>query len=231
MKLWTRRSGSKTVHSEEWFSDLYSRMPIPDKNYPHVGGPGDDFLRQVAFGPKKPALSDPRTAHVADCPYCLQRIAQLRQEPATKRVPFIPVAAFAMAVLLVLVSLGWHSWKHRSATAQLAANSTLDLTAVSATRGASLSQQPLIHLPRRPDVLTILLPLFSDGGQYTVQILPDKTKPEAVAAAQGVAAQSGNVTSLKVEFDLSHVQPGVYYLATVHGTDEATYYYPIAVND
>lgn len=219
------------MRSEEWFSDLYSRVAIPDTNQPHVGGPGDDFLRRLAFGPKKPALSDVRTAHVVDCPYCLQRIAELRQEPDRKRLPLIPVAAFAMAILLIAVSIGWYSWTSRAATTQRATNSTLDLTSVSATRGGTQSRQPLIHLPRRKENLTIRLPLFSDEGQYTVKILSDKTKPEAVAEARGTTAQSGNGTALEVEFDLSHVQPGVYYLATVHGADEATYYYPIAISD
>ncbi len=41
----------------------------------------------------------------------------------------------------------------------------------------------------------------------------------------------GKDTSLKVTLDLTHVNQGIYYLATVHGADQATYYYPIAVRD
>lgn len=219
------------MHSEDWFSDLYRRMPTPENDQPHVGGPSDEFLRTIAFGPKKPALSDPRAAHVAECSYCLRRLAELRIEPARKGLPLVPVAAFATAVLLIALSLGWHFRPHPAAHSELAANQTLDLSSISATRGGTQSRDPLIRLPRRRDELMIRLPLFSDGGQYAVEILSDKAKPEAVAVAQGTAVQDGNTTTLKVAFDLSQVKQGIYYLATVHGADQATYYYPIAISD
>ncbi len=219
------------MHSEDWFSDMYRRAPIPQTDQPHVGGPGDEFLRQIAFGSNKPTLSDPRAAHVADCPYCLQRLAELRVEPAKKSFPLIPVAAFATVLLLIALAIGWRLQTRSAVREELAANQTLDLSNVSATRGGTQSQQPIIRLPRRQDELTIRLPLFSDGGLYSVEILSDRTRPGAVAKAQGTATQEGNTTTLKVAFDLSRVKQGIYYLATVHGADQATYYYPIAISD
>lgn len=219
------------MRSEEWFSDRYRKMPIAPTDKSHIGGPGDVFLRQIAFGPNKPPLSNPRAAHVADCPYCLQRLAELRVEPARANFPLIPVAVFATAVLLIVLAIGWRLKTGSGAHEEEAANQTLDLSSVSATRGAAPSQEPIIRLPRRQDELTILLPLFSDDGQYSVEILSDRTRPGAVAVAQGTAIQTGKTATLKVAFDLSKVEQGIYYLATIHGADKATYYYPIAIRD
>jgi len=219
------------VRSDEWFSERYSKMPVTPSDAPHVGGPGEAFLRQIAFGPKKPSLSDSRTAHVADCPYCLQRLAELRAEPPKASFPLIPVAMFATAVLLIAVALAWRFRASPTAHQELASIQTLDLTSQSATRGPASVQEPLLRLPRRLDELTIRLPLFSDDGPYSVEILPDRTGSEPVAVAKGTATQMGKDTSLKVNLDLTDVKQGIYYLATVHGADEATYYYPIAVRD
>lgn len=206
-------------------------MPITPSNKPHVGGPGEAFLRQIAFGPKKPPLSDPRTAHVADCPYCLQRLAELRAEPTKTTFPAVRVAMLATAVLLIVVALTWHLKTGPTRHEELATVQTLDLTTQSANRGRAPSQDPILLLPRRLDELTIKLPLFSDDGPYSVEILPDRTGSGPVAVAKGTAAQMGKTISLKVTLDLTQVKQGIYYLATVHGADQATYYYPIAVKD
>lgn len=219
------------MRSEEWFSERYSRTPITPCDEPHVGGPGEAFLRQIAFGPKKPLLCDPRTAHVADCPYCLQRLAELRAEPSKASFPLIPVAMFATAILLIVVAVTWRLRTGPTAHQELAAMQTLDLTNQSATRGRASVQEPLLRMPRRLDELTIRLPLFSDDGPYSVEILTDRTGSGPVAVAKGTATQMGKDTSLKVTLDLTHVKQGIYYLATVHGADQATYYYPIAVRD
>ncbi len=220
------------MRSEEWFAERYSKMPITPGDKPHVGGPGEAFLRQIAFGPKKPPLSDPRTAHVADCPYCLQRLAELRAEPPAKAgFPLVPVALFATAVILIVAALTWRLWPGPTAHHELAAIQTLDLTNQSATRGRGPTQEPILRLPRRRDELTIMLPLFSDDGPYSVEILSDRTGSVPVAVAKGTATQVEKATSLKVTLDLTRVKQGIYYLATVHGADQATYYYPIDIRD
>ena len=219
------------MRSDEWFFERYSRKPITPSDEPHVGGPGEAFLRQIAFGPKKPPLSDPRTAHVADCPYCLQRLAELRAESAQTSFPVLQVAMFATAVLLFAVAMTWRLSTSPGVHEELATNQILDLSTQSATRGRAPGQEPIIRLPRRRDELTIVLPFFSADGLYSVEILTDRTSSGAVAVANGTATQMGKDTSLKVTLDLSHVKQGIYYLATVHGVDQATYYYPVAIKD
>ena len=207
-------------------------MPITPGDKPHIGGPGEAFLRHVAFGPKKPPLSDPRTAHVADCPYCLQRLAELRAEPPAKAgFPLIPVALFATAVLLIVAALTWRIRTGPITHQELAAVQRLDLSNRSATRGQGPTQEPILRLPRNRDELEILLPLFSDDGPYSVEIVSDRTDSVPVAVAKGTATQVGKAISLKVTLDLTRVKQGIYYLATVHGADQATYYYPIDIRD
>lgn len=223
----------KTVRSEDWFADLYRKLPIPPPDEPHIGDPGDTFLKQIAQRSRKPPLSDPRVAHVAQCPYCLRRLMELRGQPPRTGLGLSAGAMFAFAgvFLAIVFVFGWRLHTSSARQEELSSVQTLDLSTSSTTRGGEAKQVPVIRLPRKQDKLTLLLPLFSEQGQYSVQVLADQSQPEAVAIAHGTAAQAGKTTTLKVMLDLSNAKPGIYYLATTHESDEAAYYYPIAVAD
>ena len=66
------------MQSEEWFADLYRKMPVPPTDEPHIDDPGDEFLKQIALCTPKPPLSDPRVQHAAQCPHCIRRIQEFR---------------------------------------------------------------------------------------------------------------------------------------------------------
>ena len=72
--------GTKRVRSEDWLEDIIRRTPvrIPEGAI-HVNDPGEEF-RQQFTDRQKPSLLDPRAQHAAQCPFCLSRIQELRNE-------------------------------------------------------------------------------------------------------------------------------------------------------
>ncbi len=72
------------------------------------------------------------------------------------------------------------------------------------------------HAPVKRDLLVICLPLGSDDGEYSVQIRKTSGENSAVKTYTGVAAISGGRTTLRVNADLSDLEPGHYVLAFRH---------------
>jgi hypothetical protein len=79
--------------------------------------------------------------------------------------------------------------------------------------------------------LSVVLPRFSEAGSYRVNVSTDKTGSQIVASGTGNAFEGdGDKVSLNVTLDLRGAKPGAYFLATVRGTDNGTYYYPLKIN-
>jgi hypothetical protein len=87
-----------------------------------------------------------------------------------------------------------------------------------------------VSLPARVVHLSIVLPRFSDPGRYLIRVSKDKAGNEVVAQAVGDAATSERKTTAVVTLDLRTAQAGEYFLATVRGADNGTYYYPLKIN-
>lgn len=232
MKLWTMKKKRKVVHSEEWFAELYRKLPIAAPEGPHVDNPGEAFLRQLARRSGKPPLSDPRVKHAAQCPYCLLRLRDLQSEAPEERQALRPSIVVAVATLAIVLA-AFLSFKLLGTSRrgqQVSSIQTIDLSELGTTRGAGEGNQvPVFRLPRKQDQVTLILPYFSQDGPYRVQVLAERNGPQPVAEASGNAVRAGKTTILKVALDLSEVKSGVYYLATTHGSDEAAYYYPVQI--
>lgn len=232
MKFWNRKENRRLVHSDEWFADVYRKVPPPPPEGPHLNDPGEMFLRSIVFGPK-PLMSDPRFQHAAQCSYCIRRVQELRTQ-STQQTPKRASTGWAVATVLalgLLAGAGSYSWLHNHKTHQLGmVSQTLDLREQGTSRGGALSSTPLIRLPKSKDRLTILLPAFSEEGQYSVRLLPDRSSAYTAASAEGVAVQREKDVVLRVDLDLQRVKAGLYHLATTHGNGEASYYYPVEVS-
>lgn len=208
------------------------RVPLALPDYPHEGGPDDDFLRQIATARSKPSLLDPRIAHVGHCPYCLRRIMQLREEEHAPKLidhrrSWTVAAAFCCMAIFAAVLFRISVARHPAAV--VADVQTLDLSTQGTVRGAAPSQPPVIRLKRNVDELRLTLPLFSEGGAYSVKILADRDKSVNVAEGMGTAIPAGDKMTLSVKLDLRSAEPGIYFLSTTHGAGAASYYYPVEV--
>ena len=53
---------------------------------------------------------------------------------------------------------------------------------------------------------------------------------QIVASGAGLASESQGKVTLNVALDLRAAKTGAYFLATIRGADNGTYYYPLKVN-
>ena len=118
---------------------------------------------------------------------------------------------------------------HNPPTAEIA-QITLDLFNVDATRGVGRYPVNLPPLPRKIDDVRIILPRFSDQGQYTVAILKSRAADSAVTVRDAATVRSGDRLSLSVRLDLSMVGPGTYLLGTRLRGGDQIYFYPLTIN-
>ena len=218
-------------HSEEWFAALYRNLPLPESSDTgHCDGPDDIFLRKLASFTNKPSPFDPRVAHVASCPQCLRKVRGFREEAqkSRNRPAYLPIGAWTAALVLIILGLSLYLHRRPATEQSVAVSKTLDLSEYGTTRGVP-SPTPVVKLPRRVVDVTLILPRLSDPGPYSVNVLETKQASVSAAQASGTAVQQGLQTLLTVSLDLHAAKPGLYYLSTTHGTDEASYFYPLEV--
>jgi hypothetical protein len=79
-------------------------------------------------------------------------------------------------------------------------------------------------LARRRLALTILLPIGTEDGRYTVQIR--SASGEIVAQANGIAAWTGGAEKLNINLDLTPLSAGAYMIA-IQAADGSPRTYPV----
>ena len=58
----------------------------------------------------------------------------------------------------------------------------------------------------------------------------DRAGSQVVATGLGTARDNAGKVMVNVTLDLRSARPGSYFLATVRGSDNGTYYYPLQVD-
>ena len=148
--------------------------------------------------------------------------------------------AVAAGVAVLLGGASFLAVEHRSSSSNRALVATnvpparvdVDLFNAVTTRGVSDEPTPLqqVALPSSRVDLTVTLPRFSETGPYQVLVAKDRASNEVVARVVGQAFDVEKRVKLTVSLELSHAAPGTYFLATVRGSDNGTYYYPLKIN-
>ncbi len=149
----------------------------------------------------------------------------------------VPIAA-SLLVLVGGVALFKVNSTHSHHPVEVASSAPLDanvdLFEATTARGAGPEEDaaPLqeVTLPAAVVHLHVTLPRFSQGGQYKIMVSTDRAGTEVVAKGTGVAQESANKVMVNVTLDLRSAKPGAYFLATVRGSDNGTYYYPLQVD-
>ncbi len=144
--------------------------------------------------------------------------------------------ALAASILIIFgAAYMYLSQRHPSQTEQVASsvpvNASVDLFNAPTLRGTGDDAAPLqqVMLPAAIVHLSITLPRFSHAGDYKVVVSYDRTGQKQVAEGTGTAKESDGKVDLGVILDLRAAKAGAYFLATVRGSDNGTYYYPLQV--
>jgi hypothetical protein len=208
--------------------------PNPER----IGCPEERTLRALAED--RLPVSHPARLHLSTCSECFAEFRGFRGDWEQSRNVRRRVIGWAVAASLILAS-GVGIWKYQhSRTAQIAAvqmlamkpvNANVDLFNAGTVRGEDDGANSLkqVFLPAAIVQLSVTLPRFSESGHYEVLVSRDKSGNEVVAKGSGDAvANSGKVT-VDVTLDLRAAKPGAYFLATVRGSDNGMYYYPVQI--
>lgn len=107
----------------------------------------------------------------------------------------------------------------------------VDLANAVTARGSSDAATPIeeVTLPTAVVRLSVALPHFSEDGRYAILVSTDRIGKDVVAEGFGTATKDGNNINVSTTLDLRKARPGAYFLATVRGSDNGTYYYPLRV--
>ena len=210
---------------------LLTAYPNPERK----GCPGRDVLSNLAGQERDPDNSN--WYHVWHCSPCYAEFKEMRDarwqagEAQVRRRRRITWAAVTAAALVLIVSGAvWLIQKNRNPVGVELARVTLDLSSIDAKRDVGEDHtMKLLPLPRKLDEVRIILPRFSDEGQYTVAVLKSKNSGSALTVSNAHTARTGQSLVLSVRFDLSRAAPGTYLLGTRLEGGDQIYYYPLTI--
>jgi hypothetical protein len=201
----------------------------------------DNFLADFARSTQKFSLSDSRVEHVTSCAYCMRRFLETRDRQRAllqggknqrNRKRWVIAASLGGCLVILIVSafLLIMPLRRTPSPSQVAeVQRTIDLTNHGTYRGGETVPLQAVSLPPALVHLEIVLPRFSDPGNYTVSVLADKQGTRAVASANGVATGANPRTVLKVTLDLRSAKSGLYFLSTSRESEGGPYYYPLKI--
>jgi hypothetical protein len=157
--------------------------------------------------------------HIATCALCFDAYTRFRRRRRAVRVGG-PILAFVVC-MIVLALL----WPHRASPVPIrppliaelptvpVRKATLDYRGTSPTRSAESQYRPgeAPRLPRAVVDLSILLPIGTEDGAYSVELRASSTR--AVIRANGTAKWDGRAETLATRVDLRQLAAGEYALA------------------
>ncbi len=217
---------------EAWIAQRHQESVLSGGTTPAGPCPDEAFLKSLARKSKQIALSDPRVHHAANCPTCMRRLLELRPAYESRRRRLVLTAAVACCCLIVaaFVVLAHRGANTPHPVADMAAvPETLDLWNAGTLRNGQPSPLQSVTLPAAMVKVTIILPRYSEPGQYAVAVTRDQTGNDLLAQSSATATGNGGREEISVDLDLRKSKPGAYFLSTTHEQDQASYYYPLQI--
>jgi hypothetical protein len=161
----------------------------------------------------------------------MTRLLALRREYQSQRRKLAWALASAACVILVVGLIAWSRYESRQ---QMLAQAPpipelVDLWNAATYRGQQPRQLQSVLLPAARIHLTIILPRFSQAGQYLVAVTRDQNGNGIVAEGTAATSASGAQERVTVDLDLRTAKAGSYFLSTTHEQDQAEHYYPLRI--
>jgi hypothetical protein len=209
--------------------------PNPDR----TGCPDEGTLQALAEG--RLPTSNPARLHLASCSDCFAEFRGFKGDWEQMRRRRLQILGLALAACLVVASafvLRNFSQRRlgRRVDAQIASVHTakvrVDLFDSGTVRGASDAINALnrVSLPAAVVELSVVLPRFSEPGKYEILVSESQSGKGVIAEGSGTAIAGEGKVAFNVTLDLRSAKPGPYFLATLRGSDNGVYYYPVQIS-
>jgi len=224
------RDQALTKREEARLLKAYQRVLVgggfPNPN--RAGCPGNEILKAMAFRKLENEQAKDWIQHLGTCTPCFRDYTEFRKQAEWRRQ--VAYVAMAAAVVLVLISVGWWSWRashpvvitaHHRIVADLRNRMILR-----GEQGNEPGQGPLVF-ERGVDQVSIYLPEGSRAGAYEVAVFRE-TLGQSLASAVAMATMEKGMTVMNATLDLSRVASGRYLLAVRPPAVDWTYY-PLVV--
>jgi hypothetical protein len=191
-------------------------FPNPER----CGCPNPEAVRNLAQRRIPLSQTGDLVDHIATCAPCFDAYSRLRRRRRIVRV-IGPVVVGIICVIALAVMSSPHRVPPAQSRQQLLANLppipvmpvTIDYRQTSPTRSPELQvgvgETP--RLPRGVLDLTILLPVGTEDGEYSIELRTSGT--QAFVHASGPAKWDGHAVTLATRIDIRQVAAGVYTLA------------------
>jgi hypothetical protein len=240
------------LNDDDLMNDFFlEAFPNPQRK----GCPGEATIKALAED--RLPRDDQARLHLASCSECYAEYRHYRQdwnEYKQQRAGALPRApaprtpiktaqrsakiSWAIAAIVVICAiLIFRIERPQSASfLQTASNpvaANVDLFNAPTLRGIGEDgAAPLqaVSLPAAIVHLSITLPRFSESGAYVIAVSRDRAGQQLIAKGSGNAIDNDGKVGVNVTLDLRKAKAGAYFLATVRGSDNGTYYYPLKVN-
>ena len=217
---------------EAWLTRHHQERVLAGETKPVGPCPDEYFLQSLARPSNQIAFTDPRVGHAANCPICMRRLLELRPAYKARRRRMVLTAAAVCCCLIVaaFVVLARRGAETPHQAANMAAiPQTVDLWNAGTLRTGEPSPLQSVTLPAALVKVTIILPRYSEPGQYAVAVTRDQTGNDLLAQSSATATGIGDREEISVDLDLRKSRPGAYFLSTTHEQDQASYYYPLQI--
>lgn len=206
--------------------------PNPERK----GCPDSETLKRLAENTLP--VGHPARSHLAECSPCYREFLKLNQDHRASRLKVVQNRLRVAAALAACVGLGAVGLHYISKKLSVPVTTnisslvrTIDLYNVGTLRGTEPNRiDNSILLPAAPLKLRVILPRFSQSGHYRVGIVPDRSGRPILAEGFGPAVIDGPRQVVTVMLNLTSAPPGLYFLLTTRGNDDASYYYPVKIN-
>lgn len=174
--------------------------------------------------------------HITICSPCFREFSQYRQNARLrKRLPLLLLACSLLVAATVLagayISRIWRPQQPNIITRvppgrPVRQAIVLDLRNQVPLRSdepqVQPQTQPALQLPRVPAELSIYLPVGSDEGKYTMQIL--RKDKQRLLTTEGDATMQDDIMVLHVQIDLQQLSAGDYFFALRQASWPWSYY-------
>lgn len=161
----------------------------------------------------------------------MNRLLAFRREYQSKRRKLAWALAGAASVILAVGLIAWSRYESRQRMLAQAppVPELVNLWNAATYRGEQQGELQSASFPAARIRLTVILPRFSQAGQYLIAVTRDQNGNGLIAEGTAATTATGAQERVTVDLDLRGARAGAYFLSTTREQSQAAYYFPLQI--